>query len=274
MSENKKQSFLEKIDKAPIELKEIWQQTHETHKWIRFQDRYERWKNRWGDWIRRNISQDESVRFLAIEEEEQEGLFFTPWAKQKHINKRFEDYFEGLRDDAGKYVGNDSRSPGEQFFDLQSEKTPLSGKQVFIVHGHDGTSLGQLSDLLKDEFGLEPIILKKKAGRSRHILLKFEQEAKKAAFALVLLTPDDIVKTEKGEFAQARPNAIFELGWFFAQLGRERVRIIMRKGMQIHSDLDGVERLEFHEDIDEILIKLRRELEAGGYDPGKKEFVA
>lgn len=96
------------------------------------------------------------------------------------------------------------------------------------------------------------------------MIQKFEEEAMKAEFAFVLLTPDDTVTKSKGQYLQARPNVIFELGWFYGRLGRARVCILYRKGTKIHSDLDGVSRIEFGDVINEKLEEIERELMHGG----------
>ena len=274
MSSQSAEQLTSKLDQAAEELSSNFEQSHANNSRDQYRDRVARWKKRWGSWIDENISADDATKFKNLDRHIVLRSGMPSWSRETEDYKRFLDFFCALKDDIENYPDAYLSSPGEKFLSQTSQTPEQASRNVFIVHGHDGANLAQLSALLKDEFGLEPIVLKKKAGGSRHILLKFEQEAKKAAFALVLLTPDDIVKSEKEEFAQARPNAIFELGWFFRHLGHERVRIIMRKGTKIHSDLAGIERLEFHEEVDEIVIKLRRELEAGGYDPGKKEFVS
>jgi hypothetical protein len=53
-------------------------------------------------------------------------------------------------------------------------------------------------------------------------------------------------RTEQaGSYAQARPNVIFELGWFYGSLGHSRVCILFKNGTQIHSDLGGISRVQF-----------------------------
>ena len=101
------------------------------------------------------------------------------------------------------------------------------------------------------------------AGRGRSIIEKFEDEAQRAAFAFVLLTPDDIIRKNEDEYSQARPNVIFELGWFYGRLGRDRVCILFKKGTKIHSDLDGVSRIEFDSSIADKVAEIERELVAG-----------
>lgn len=138
-----------------------------------------------------------------------------------------------------------------------------NGNAVFIVHGHDELNLLRLKELLRDRYSLEPIVLAGEAGRGRSIIEKFEGEAQRAAFAFVLLTPDDIIRKNEDEYSQARPNVIFELGWFYGRLGRERVCILFKKGTKIHSDLDGVSRIEFDSSIVDKVAEIERELVAG-----------
>ena len=62
---------------------------------------------------------------------------------------------------------------------------------------------------------------------------------------MAIITPDDVIQTEDGEYSQGRPNVIFELDWFCGRLGRERVVILLQQGTRLHSDLDGVGRILF-----------------------------
>jgi len=106
-------------------------------------------------------------------------------------------------------------------------------------------------------------VLSLKPGRGRTIIQKFEEEAQRAVFALALFTPDDVVNIAGEEYAQPRPNAIFELGWFFGRLGRESVCILFRRGTRIHSDLDGISRIEFDSSVAEKIGEIERELLGG-----------
>ena len=76
----------------------------------------------------------------------------------------------------------------------------------------------------------------------------------------MLLTPDDRV-TSGG--ARARQNVIFELGYFIGKLGRERVTVLKRGEVEIHSDYSGV----IYHEIDNAETwkqQLRQELLAAG----------
>ena len=67
-------------------------------------------------------------------------------------------------------------------------------------------------------------------GKGLTLIEKFEEEAKLAVYAFVLLTPDENIQVNNLNYVQARPNVIFELGWFHSRLGRDKVCIIMKKG--------------------------------------------
>lgn len=147
----------------------------------------------------------------------------------------------------------------------EAESFGVLGNKVFIVHGHDKANLYELRDLLKDKFGLESIILFKEAAKGRTIIKKFEDEAPNAGYAFILMTPDDQVippGKKKIEYAQARPNVFFELGWFCRRLGREKICILFKKGTKIHSDFEGIERAEFNNSVEEVVLKIEKELRA------------
>jgi predicted nucleotide-binding protein len=67
-------------------------------------------------------------------------------------------------------------------------------------------------------------------------------------------------KSEDEAYAQPRPNVIFELGRFYGRLCRGKVCILFRKGTKIHSDLDGISRIEFGDSILEKEGEIKKEL--------------
>jgi len=111
--------------------------------------------------------------------------------------------------------------------DLPEENpaTPLANG-VFIVHGRSDLR-HELARFIKDDLGLYPIMLDEQPNLSQALIEKFEKHAQEVGYAVVLLTPDDkgCLATEWPDHAKlrARQNVIFELGYFFAKLGRERV---------------------------------------------------
>lgn len=142
------------------------------------------------------------------------------------------------------------------------EESPLiSSRKVFIVHGHDEPNTLRLEKILRERWKLDPIVLREEPGIGRTLIEKFEQEAQKAIYAFVLFTPDDLIEVSDGKYTQARPNVIFELGWFYGKLGRGRVCILFKKGTKIHSDLDGISRIEFNQDVTEKVAEIEKELQ-------------
>lgn len=122
--------------------------------------------------------------------------------------------------------------------------------KVFVVHGHDDDAKEGTARFLK-QLGLEPIILHEQASSGRTIIEKFETYSGDIAFAVVLITPDDIGCPKGGpnEFKpRARQNVILELGYFMGRLGRDRVCALHRGGVELPSDYQGVIYVELDTD--------------------------
>lgn len=158
-----------------------------------------------------------------------------------------------------KEKGEDLAKDSTEVFKTE-ENVSESSRNVFIVHGRDELNTLKLEKILRERWNLIPIVLREEAGKGRTLIEKFEQEALKAKYAFVIFTPDDLVEVSGGKYAQARPNAVFELGWFYGKLGRARVCILFKSGTKIHSDLDGISRIEFNNDVTEKLIEIEKEL--------------
>jgi predicted nucleotide-binding protein len=166
------------------------------------------------------------------------------------------------------YEGLPSQGAQLEVVELDSKITPETRqpRRVFIVHGHDETNLLRLKEMLEERFRLEPVILRSRPAKGRTLIEKFEQEAYPCDFAFVLMSPDDHVqvkrKGRKGKYVQARPNVLFEMGWLCRHHTRGRVCILSKRGTSIHSDLAGVELIEFVRSIDEVMPQIERELVA------------
>jgi predicted nucleotide-binding protein len=117
----------------------------------------------------------------------------------------------------------------------------LSNRNVFIVHGRDEAPRDAVARFLT-KLEMVPIILQEQASSGRTIIEKFEAAAD-VAFAVVLLTPDDIGglnDTKNNLRPRARQNVIFELGYFAAALGRGRVVAMLKGEIEEPSDYRGV----------------------------------
>lgn len=142
----------------------------------------------------------------------------------------------------------------------------VNSKDIFIIHGHNEAKRRELESLLKERFNLNPIVLAEKPDQGMTIIEKFEKYATNCSYAFALFTPDDIVTSGEQQYFQARPNVIFELGWFYANLGRSRVCILDQESEQskIFSDLQGIMRIQFIENISEKFMEIERELKSVG----------
>lgn len=163
----------------------------------------------------------------------------------------------------------------DTFSELLDADASAPGKfsnEVFIVHGHDDQSKADLETLLK-ELGLEPIVLHRKPDQGQTIIEKFEKHSQ-VGYAFVLLTADEIAylasqeekpDDERIKEVRARPNVIFEFGYFVGKLGRPRVCCLYKGNVTVPSDISGLLYNKFNMSIDEVAYSITKELKASGY---------
>jgi predicted nucleotide-binding protein len=143
--------------------------------------------------------------------------------------------------------------------------TRIFGDEVFIVHGHDEAAKHAIARFVA-KFDIEPTILDEQVNRGQTIIDKFEEHAGEAGFAIVLLTPDDVGKSEDetdDPKPRARQNVILELGYFLCGLGRERVCVLYKEGVELPSDIHGILYV-LMDNSDEWQLKLGQEMQAAG----------
>lgn len=118
-------------------------------------------------------------------------------------------------------------------------------RRVFIVHGHDGEARETVSHYI-ERLNLKSVVLHEQPGAGRTIIEKFEDHAD-VSFAVALLTPDDVgglrdLRDRPQELKlRARQNVIFELGYFIGRLGRRKVSVLYKEGVELPSDYQGVQ---------------------------------
>jgi predicted nucleotide-binding protein len=112
---------------------------------------------------------------------------------------------------------------------------------IFVVHGRDHTVLHHAVRVLQQGTGREVIVLHEKPNAGRTILEKFEHHAGPTSYAVILLTGDD-EGGPPGDPARSRgrQNVVFELGFFFGRLGRQKVAVLLGKDVEKPSDIDGL----------------------------------
>jgi predicted nucleotide-binding protein len=157
----------------------------------------------------------------------------------------------------------DQRRARSEFFELHPLRflDPPTEKKLFLIHGRDEGAWRALEAVIID-VGWTVIELARLPGRGMTLIEKLEHYALDCSYAIGLFTPDDFVKENGKDYAQARPNVLLELGWFYGRYGRGHATIVCKKGTTIPSDLLGVLRVEYHERVEEVREELKRELEA------------
>jgi predicted nucleotide-binding protein len=136
---------------------------------------------------------------------------------------------------------------------------------IFIVHGRDTASAEMVARYVEKATKRRPIILRNEANFGQTLIEKFERNAAKASYAIVVLTPDDEggVRGQPEKSPRGRQNVIFEMGYFYGILGRDRVCVLLHPEVEKPSDLEGIAYTKLDEDF-AWLRKLYRELAHAG----------
>lgn len=143
------------------------------------------------------------------------------------------------------------------------------GEAVFLVHGSQKGAREEVARFLGIVIG-DPrhvVILHEQPNRGRTLVEKVEQSATGAQYAVVVLTGDDEAHAV-GDSAielRGRQNVVFELGFFFGKLGRERVTVLYEPNVALPSDVAGLAYVELDESGG-WKVQLARELKAAGID--------
>jgi predicted nucleotide-binding protein len=183
-----------------------------------------RWSTRVQKFIQTAIGEEQASDFISLTSHDA----FDTVASQR-------GYLEGL------IVLEEGEDPMEG-----SHSKKLDSRKVFVVHGRDEAAKEGVARFI-EKVGLQPIILHEQANAGRTIIEKFEVYSGDVAFAVVLLTPDD-VGSAAGEVSNTRPrarqNVIMELGYFIGRLGRTRVCALHKGNVELPSDYQGVVYVE------------------------------
>lgn len=143
-------------------------------------------------------------------------------------------------------------------------------RDVFVVHGRDHAMKEAVARLIT-ALGYNPVILHEKPHSGRTLIEKLIGETTAVAFAVVLLTPDDIggLGADPSALApRARQNVVFEFGYLVGHLGRRRVvALLVGDNIERPTDLDGVGYIPVADlTNDTWRISLAREMRAAGLE--------
>ena len=101
-------------------------------------------------------------------------------------------------------------------------------------------------ELCLQKLELEPIVLRNQPNRGLKTLIEKVEEHAEVAFAVVLLTPDDVgrAKSDTDFKERARQNVLIELGYFLGKLGRRSVCALYKGAIELPSDIEGTGKIE------------------------------
>ena len=108
-----------------------------------------------------------------------------------------------------------------------------------------------------DDFGVN-LWTDRVFGASQFPIIDLEKQVKAADFAVLVLGPDDEVKSRTEKFDAPRDNVILELGLFIGALSHERTFMVIPRDcdIKIPTDLSGITSLSYKSDDSNELIAL------------------
>jgi predicted nucleotide-binding protein len=157
---------------------------------------------------------------------------------QKCIERSLELLNEAQRT-LGEDLADAALNPPSQFESMPPPPSLLS-RRIFVVHGHDGEARKMVTLFLEKQ-RLEPIILSEQSSQGGTVIEKIEAN-RDVGFAVVLMTPDDVGRSNKEQDLRprARQNVVLELGYFMAHLSRKNICLLKWGELEMPSDLGGM----------------------------------
>lgn len=105
--------------------------------------------------------------------------------------------------------------------------------RIFLVHGTDRAARAEVARFVENITRRPITILEERPNLGATLIEKYEREAAATTYAIALLTADDLGGRDRESLEpRARQNVIFELGYFFRALGRERVAVLYEQGVE------------------------------------------
>ncbi len=129
-----------------------------------------------------------------------------------------------------------------------NENLPLKKPKVFIASSTEGLKIAEYLQAGLDTVTESTIWSQGFFGLTGGYLENLVKSASQYDYAIMILTPDDLI-TKKGQTENSpRDNVIFELGLFMGSIGRDHTFIVKCRDdkLDLPSDLDGVVRAEFN----------------------------
>lgn len=140
------------------------------------------------------------------------------------------------------------------------------GRSIFLVHGQDLNRREAVRRFIESITDTPVVVLEDQANEGRDVLGKLLDNASEAAFAVVLMTPDDEGRRrgDEGLRGRARQNVVLELGLFLGMLGRNRVVALYDESVEMPSDYSGVAWIPVAGE--RWMLALAKEMKSAGID--------
>ena len=139
-------------------------------------------------------------------------------------------------------------------------------RKVFIAHDHDEEAVTIVAKFVEN-LGLKPTVLDEQPTNYLTVIESLEKYADDTAFAIALLTPDDVgaLKDEADRQLnpRARQNVIFELGYFIGKLNPNRVCLLYKEGVELPSEIRDVAYVPM-DSTDDWKLKLSQGMQKAG----------
>jgi hypothetical protein len=137
-----------------------------------------------------------------------------------------------------------SKPMHQEIWDWPYEESSLMSKPtVFIGSSSEGLDVARALQINLDNEAEAVISSDRVFAVGEYSLETLLRELDRVDFAILVLTPDDLVSQRGGAATSPRDNVIFELGLFMGRLGRLRTFVVMEdedSSVRLPSDLAGV----------------------------------
>jgi predicted nucleotide-binding protein len=126
---------------------------------------------------------------------------------------------------------------------------------IFISHGRNEAVTLKIRNFLKEQLGKTPILFEEMARPGLTIVENLEVITRQCSRAIILMTKED---EQKDGGLRARQNVIHELGYCQSLYGRDRVVLLMEKGVELPSNISGILYTQFAETSVEMCFEFLR----------------
>lgn len=141
--------------------------------------------------------------------------------------------------------------------DMAKAKEKAKEPCVFIGHGRSKL-WARLQVFLQNEIGIKTVFYESESRVGESIVPVLQKMLEQATFAVLVFTAED--QTEEG-IKRARQNVIHEAGLFQGRLGFDKAVLLVQKGIEGFTNVDGLQYIQFtDENIEETFYPLQRAL--------------